>query len=117
MMTPSQKGDPKTKTEKAVAIVGNIIGLFSVLALCFFIWFTRLYVSWACVDNMNDIYILCQLTNQIQCYSCLQPNASECLYPVLAECVQSPAIPPFHCLSPSYTIGTVQASTLSLTHT
>ena len=103
--THTQKSSPVTRTDKAVAILGNIIGLYSVLTLCFFIWFTRLYVSWACIDDIVDVLLLCQLTNQIQCYSCSNEDAFHCVDAGLAECVQHPAGEPFHCLSPFYTIG------------
>ena len=90
--------------KKAVAIIGNIIGLYSVLTLCFFIWFTRLYVSWACIESSNDFLLLCQLTNQIQCYSCNNSEAYQCIDEGLAECVKHPSTEPFHCLSPTYTL-------------
>ncbi len=99
-----QKTDPTTRSEKAVAIIGNIIGLYSVLTLCFFIWFTRLYVSWACIESSNDFLLLCQLTNQIQCYSCNNSEAYQCIDEGLAECVKHPSTEPFHCLSPTYTL-------------
>ena len=103
--THTQKTTPVTRSDKAVAILGNIVGLYSVLTLCFFIWFTRLYVSWACIDDRYDVLLLCQLTNQIQCYSCLNDGADHCVDAGLAECVKHPASEPFHCLSPVYTIA------------
>ncbi len=102
--TRTQKTDPVTRSEKAVAIIGNVIGLYSVLTLCFFIWFTRLYVSWACIESSYDFLLLCQLTNQIQCYSCENAGVSNCVDKDLVECVKHPSIEPFHCLSPTYTM-------------
>lgn len=101
----TMKTTPVTRTDKAVAIIGNIIGLYSVLTLCFFIWFTRLYDSWACIDDIYDVLLLCQLTNQIQCYPCANEDAFECVDAGLAECVKHPDGEPFHCLSPFYTIS------------
>lgn len=105
--TYTQKTDPVTRSEKAMAIIGNIIGLYSVLTLCFFIWFTRLYVSWACIESSYDFLLLCQLTNQIQCYACTNTEAYQCVDEGLAECVKHPNIDPFHCLSPSFAMDPI----------
>lgn len=105
-----QKGPVVGRFNKAVAIIFNALSLYVVLTLCFFIWFSRLYNSWACINGQSDILTLCQLTNQIQCYQCRGFDSGNCSYDALAECVQESAASVYHCLSPLYTIDNPKVS-------
>ena len=108
--THTQKGPVVDRCDKAVAILFNILALYVVLTLCFFIWFSRLYDSWACIQGAADILLLCQLTNQIQCYQCGSEDADQCHDIGLADCVDHLEAEPYHCLSPLYTIDNPNVS-------
>ena len=60
-----QKSMSGGRCERILAVIWNFIALYLVLSLCILSWYSRLYTSWACVTDSNDILIFCQFTNQV----------------------------------------------------
>ena len=53
------------KCERIMLILWNFVALYLVLSLCLLTWYSRLYTSWACVTDTEDILLMCQFTNQV----------------------------------------------------
>ena len=51
--------------ERILAVIWNFIALYLVLSLCLLSWYSRLYTSWACITDTDDILLFCQFTNQV----------------------------------------------------
>lgn len=60
-----QKSMSGSRCERILAVIWNFIALYLVLSLCILSWYSRLYTSWACVTDSNDILLFCQFTNQV----------------------------------------------------
>ena len=126
-----QKSMSGGNCERILAVLWNFIALFLVLSLCLLSWYSRLYTSWACVTDSNDILIFCQFTNQVHGMASLSLSFSlslslslslnECSFVIifqiqcyrceeavrctnLEQCVQGDPSP-YHCLTPLYTVN------------
>jgi len=53
-------------TQRVIVALWNFVALFLVLCLCLLVWFSRLYMSWACVKGMWEIRLMCQFTNLVR---------------------------------------------------
>ncbi|XP_066930762.1 uncharacterized protein [Clytia hemisphaerica] len=48
----------------------NFCAIFLIMFTSMLMWFTKMYISWACFKDQNELLGLCQVTNQVQCYPC-----------------------------------------------
>lgn len=48
----------------------NYCCIFLIMFASMLMWFTKMYISWACFKGHDDLMQLCQITQQVQCYSC-----------------------------------------------
>lgn len=69
----------------------NFAVMFVIVYFCLIMWFSKLYVSWACFNNYKEVLLLCQSTNMVQCYPCRSCEPEE-----LKECVNERHTM-FHC--------------------
>ncbi|XP_032225545.2 uncharacterized protein LOC5501320 isoform X1 [Nematostella vectensis] len=72
----------------------NFFICFIIIFTCLTLWFSKLYMSWACFRNHKEIMSLCERTSMVQCYPC-----STCSSDGLKHCVKGRHDNMFHCLS------------------
>ncbi|XP_047125894.1 uncharacterized protein LOC101239856 isoform X1 [Hydra vulgaris] len=53
-----------------VHVIFNFIAVYFIIFTSMLMWFTKMYISWACFKRYSDTMQICQITNQVQCYSC-----------------------------------------------
>lgn len=63
MIVPYHK---RTTLQRVTVILWNFVALYLVLSLCLLVWFSKLYVSWACVRHTGEIQLMCQFTNLVR---------------------------------------------------
>lgn len=78
-----------------VHLAWNFVVIFLVTFTCLLLWFSKLYISWACFDSQQEVMTLCEKTNMVQCYFC-----EECDFHAFRRCAESQQHQSFHCLSP-----------------
>ena len=44
----------------------NFAVMFVIVYFCLIMWFSELYVSWACFKNYKEVLLLCQSTNMVR---------------------------------------------------
>lgn len=69
----------------------NFAAMFVIVYLCLMIWFSKLYVSWSCFKDFEEVLQLCSGTSMVQCYPCDTCNSDG-----LRECVKEEH-KMFHC--------------------
>jgi hypothetical protein len=88
---------PASVPGQVFLVLLNFAGVLFFLYFCLLIWFSRLYYSWACVESLDDVLLMCQFTIMVQCYAC--EEARTCT--ALDYCVRNAGIKQtFHCQSP-----------------
>ncbi|XP_028397926.1 uncharacterized protein LOC114521626 [Dendronephthya gigantea] len=78
-----------------VHLAWNFGVIFLVCFTCLLLWFSKLYISWACFKTQREIMKLCEKTNMVQCYFC-----EECNFHTFTECAAKDSYRSFHCESP-----------------
>lgn len=66
----------------------NFCAIFLIMFTSMLMWFTKMYISWACFKDQDELLSLCQVTNQVQCYPCHQcseEGINECFKKELDE--------------------------------
>lgn len=48
----------------------NFCAIYLIMFTSMLMWFTKMYISWACFKDQDELLDLCQVTNQVQCYPC-----------------------------------------------
>ncbi|KXJ27774.1 uncharacterized protein LOC110233584 [Exaiptasia diaphana] len=76
-----------------IHIASNFLAIYLVTFTCLILWFSKLYVSWACFKNHDDVMSLCERTTMVQCYPCNSCNTTG-----LKKCVKDKH-KMYHCLS------------------
>jgi len=59
----------------------NFVCILLITFTCMLLWFTKMYISWACFKTHDDIMQVCQVTSQVQCYPC-----NECTHEGMTQC-------------------------------
>lgn len=75
-------------------VAWNFFVIFSVTFTCLLLWFSKLYISWACFKSQQEIMHLCEKTDMVQCYFC-----EECNFHSFRRCAQNDNYQSFHCQS------------------
>ncbi|XP_031549201.1 uncharacterized protein LOC116286767 [Actinia tenebrosa] len=76
-----------------IHVIANFIPCFLIIFTCLIMWFSKLYQSWACFKNHEDVMSLCERTTMVQCYPC-----DTCTPDGLKKCVKD-RHQMYHCLS------------------
>ncbi|XP_046853326.1 uncharacterized protein LOC124446527 isoform X2 [Xenia sp. Carnegie-2017] len=78
-----------------VHLAWNFGVIFIVCFTCLLLWFSKLYISWACFRTQSEVMKLCEKTNMVQCYFC-----KECNFNAFSHCAAEENYRSFHCESP-----------------
>lgn len=78
-----------------VHLAWNFSVVFLVCFTCLLLWFSKLYISWACFNTQQEIMTLCEKTIMVQCYFC-----QDCNFNAFAHCAAKDRYRSFNCLSP-----------------
>lgn len=49
-----------------IHITANFLAIYLVTFTCLILWFSKLYVSWACFKNHDDVMSLCERTTMVR---------------------------------------------------
>lgn len=79
-----------------IHLAWNFVVIFLVTFTCLLLWFSKLYISWACFNSQQEVMTLCEKTNMVQCYFC-----EECDFHSFRRCAESENNQSFHCQSPT----------------
>lgn len=64
------KSSIPAKHMSCLHVAYNFLAILIITSTCLLLWFTKMYISWACFRTHGHFMKLCEITTQVQCYPC-----------------------------------------------